>query len=168
MLRKLTKTPTHIAAPPLSIIASDVRIVGNISTEGEMQIDGRIEGDITCKTLVIGQSGHIIGEVTAETVRVHGEVAGKLTAEHITIGRTGRVTGDLCHGSLEIESGAEVEGHFLRKGTAPAETQAALPKPAAKATEVMVTEPPQKPASKNMPVESEILSADDEVPATVN
>lgn len=170
MLRKLGKTPNNVATIPLSIIGSDVRIVGDIITEGEMQIDGRIEGDIICKTLVIGQSGHIAGEVTAETIRVYGEVTGKLTAEQITIGRTGQVTGDICHGSLEIESGAQVEGHFLRKGATPAEPPAALPKPTAKNNEVIVTEPPRKAGKDNaaMAETTDTRPEMDEVPATVN
>jgi len=131
MLRKLGRPSDSVAASPLSIIGADVKIVGNITTEGEMQIDGRVEGDITCKTLVIGASAHIIGEVKAQTVRIHGEVSGRLAADHVTIGRTGRVTGDICHGSLEIQSGAQVEGHFLRRDAHP-ET-VALPKPSPKA-----------------------------------
>lgn len=127
MLRKLGRPSDSVATSPLSIIGADVKIVGNITTEGEMQIDGRVEGDISCKTLVIGASAHIIGEVKAHTVRIHGEVSGRLAADHVTIGRTGKVTGDICHGSLEIQSGAQVEGHFLRKD---AHVEAvALPKP---------------------------------------
>lgn len=131
MLRKLGKSSDGVAASPLSIIGADVRIVGNITTEGEMQIDGRVEGDISCKSLVIGASAHIVGEVKAHTIRIHGEVSGRLAADHVTIGRTGRVTGDICHGSLEIQSGAQVEGHFLRRDAHP-ET-VALPKPSGKA-----------------------------------
>lgn len=144
----------------VSIIGADVRIVGDIITEGEMQIDGRVEGDITCKTLVIGPGGHIVGEIKAERVRIHGEVSGKLSADHITIGRTGHVTGDIQHDSLEIESGAQVEGHFLRKGHAPAVEQAALPKPgngAAVPAEVMAAAEA-----------AEAIAAAEEVPATVN
>lgn len=159
MLRKLGKTPTA-TANVVSIIGADVRIVGDIITEGEMQIDGRVEGDITCKTLVIGPGGHIVGEIKAERVRIHGEVSGKLSADHITIGRTGHVTGDIQHDSLEIESGAQVEGHFLRKGHAPAVEQAALPKPgngAAVPAEVMAAAEA-----------AEAIAAAEEVPATVN
>ncbi|MGE4280071.1 MAG: polymer-forming cytoskeletal protein [Magnetospirillum sp.] len=158
MLRKLGKPSDSVAASPLSIIGADVRIVGNITTEGEMQIDGRVEGDIGCKTLVIGASAHIIGEVKAHTVRIHGEVSGRLAADHVTIGRTGKVTGDICHGSLEIQSGAEVEGHFLRKDAHP--EAVALPKPSPKADN-------GKDQDDTSPA---VMAADDEVsaPATIN
>jgi len=162
MLRKLGKTPTTATANVVSIIGADVRIVGDIITEGEMQIDGRVEGDIICKTLVIGPGGHIVGEIKAERVRIHGEVSGKLSADHITIGRTGRVTGDIQHDSLEIESGAQVEGHFLRKGHAPAVEQAALPKPGNGAAV------PVKAKVMAAAEAAEVIATTEEISATVN
>ncbi|MBI2240589.1 MAG: polymer-forming cytoskeletal protein [Magnetospirillum gryphiswaldense] len=179
MLRKLGKSSDTAAAAPLSIIGADVRIVGDIITDGEMQIDGHVEGDISCKTLVIGPKAHIVGEVRAHTIRIHGEVSGRLAADHVTIGRSGRVTGDICHGSLEIQSGAQVEGHFLRK-----EAQAepvALPKPEAKPVNdkaekaVTVAQPPApEPQAKpaNGKSEETVVTPptpeSDTSPATIN
>ena len=175
MLRKFAK-PTPGATPlPLSIIGTDVRVIGDIITEGEMQIDGRVDGDITCKTLVIGPDAHIAGEIKTATVHIHGEVAGRLTADHVTIGRTGKVTGDICHGTLEIHSGAQVEGHFLRKGAeAP---PAALPKPAEKGNGAAVADEVSKPAKAKAaePIKTieaaeaaEALAADETAHPTVN
>lgn len=102
-------------ALPLSVIGADVRIVGDIITQGEMQIDGQVDGDITCQRLVVGEGARIGGEVSAETVEVHGELRGKINAGTVLIARTARVFGDVTHESLEIEAGAEMEGHLLRK-----------------------------------------------------
>lgn len=123
MLRKLAKSATAAGgrgAVPLSVIGPDVRIVGDIITQGEMQIDGQVEGDITCQTLVVGEGARIAGAVTAESVRVHGELTGKINAGAVVIARTASVTGDITHDSLEIEAGARVEGHIARRGTAAA------------------------------------------------
>lgn len=176
MLRKFGK-PTPGAGPaPLSIIGSDVRIVGDIITDGEMQIDGQVEGDIACKTLIIGPTAQISGEIKAGTIRIHGQVTGRLAADHVTIGRSGKVTGDICHGSLEISSGAQVEGHFLRKEATP--EPAALPKPAEPEPAPAVIEaaaPKAKPAEKPQPTQAipmpepaEAMAAEDPIPATVN
>lgn len=165
MLRRLGKTTTTASANVVSIIGPDVRIVGDIITEGEMQVDGRVEGDITCKTLMVGPGGHIVGEIKAERVRIHGEVSGKLSADQITIGRTARVTGDIQHDSLEIESGAQVEGHFLRKGHAQVVEQAALPKPGngvATPAEAMAA------AEAADTIAATATTTTGEVPATVN
>jgi cytoskeletal protein CcmA (bactofilin family) len=102
---------------PLSMIGPDVRIVGNIITQGEMQIDGQVEGDIACHRLLVGEGGRITGEVTAETVQVHGELNGKINATTVLITKSGRVTGDVIQESLEIEAGASMEGRLIRRGS---------------------------------------------------
>ncbi|WP_040566610.1 bactofilin family protein [Magnetospirillum molischianum] len=118
----------------LSLIGTDVRIVGNITTEGEIQIDGQLEGDIACSRLLIGESGRITGEITAETTQVHGEVIGKITAGAVVIARAGRITGDIIHDSIEIEAGAQLEGRLIRKSghhqTQPAPALATASEPA--------------------------------------
>ncbi|MGE5504525.1 MAG: bactofilin family protein [Actinomycetota bacterium] len=98
------------------MIGADVRIVGDIITQGEMQIDGQVDGDITCQRLVVGEGGRIAGEVSAETVEVHGELSGKVNASTVIIAKSARVIGDITHDSLEIEAGAYMEGHCIRKG----------------------------------------------------
>ncbi|WP_231848900.1 bactofilin family protein [Paramagnetospirillum magneticum] len=100
---------------PLSVIGADVRIVGNIFTQGEMQIDGQVEGDITCHRLLVGEGARITGEVTAETVQVHGELNGKINAGSVTIAKSAKVVGDVIQDSLEIEAGASMEGRLVRR-----------------------------------------------------
>jgi cytoskeletal protein CcmA (bactofilin family) len=102
---------------PLSVIGPDVKIVGNIITQGEMQIDGQVEGDIACHRLLVGEGGRITGEVTAETVQVHGELNGKINASTVLITKSGRVVGDVTQESLEIEAGASMEGRLIRRGS---------------------------------------------------
>ncbi|MBI3447115.1 MAG: polymer-forming cytoskeletal protein [Magnetospirillum sp.] len=106
---------TNSSGLPLSVIGADVRIVGNIFTQGEMQIDGQVEGDISCQRLLVGEGGRITGEVTADTVQVHGELTGKITASSVMIAKSAKVTGDVIQDSLEIEAGASMEGRLVRK-----------------------------------------------------
>jgi len=130
----------------LSLIGADVRIVGNISTEGEIQIDGQLEGDIVCRRLLIGESGRVTGEITAETTQVHGEVIGKITARAVVIARAGRIAGDIIHDSIEIEAGAQLEGRLVRKP----ETSAEEPAPALAAVSTPARlAPPRKDAEKD-------------------
>lgn len=140
MLSKFGKTGTAGTPPrkkgaPLSLIAADVRITGNILAEGEIQIDGQLEGDVQCQSLLVGESGKITGEITSETIRVHGEVTGKIIASAVVVARAGRVTGDIVHDTLEIEAGASLEGRMIRKSSYSAATgepaRLAPPEPAA-------------------------------------
>ncbi len=136
MLQKLVKNVTAATGSSahhgaiLSVIASDVRIVGDIITQGEIQVDGQVDGDITCATLVVGEGARIAGEVTANHVRVHGELTGKINAAVVGIARSARVIGDIAHESLEIEAGAHVEGHCLHRPAKPAEPRQIEARPA--------------------------------------
>lgn len=131
MFGKRAKGPngggTGRTAMPLSVIGADVRIVGDIITQGEMQIDGQVEGDISCARLVVGESARITGAIKADTVRIHGRVTGTIDADAVKIARSAEVIGDVTHATMEMEAGGQVEGHLIRKGATPA---LAAPRPA--------------------------------------
>ena len=101
------------SAPP-TIISADLRINGDIISEGEIQIDGVVDGDVTGTRLSIGQGGTIKGSVTAERVLVRGRITGQIKARLVTLTRTARVTGDVLHETLAIEPGARLEGTCRR------------------------------------------------------
>jgi hypothetical protein len=58
---------------PSTVIGEDLTIVGNVTSKGEIQIDGQIQGDISCGSLLLGDKSQITGCVTAEDVVVRGQ-----------------------------------------------------------------------------------------------
>lgn len=101
------------ASPP-SLLSPDLVVVGDMTSDGEIQIDGTIAGDIRSHSLLIGENAKITGEIIAETVTVHGTVIGQIKAHKVSLARTARVTGDILHDELSIENGAFLEGHCKR------------------------------------------------------
>ena len=97
-----------------SIISDDLTITGNLLSKGEIQIDGRIEGDIDTETLLVGETAHINGDIRAKRARVYGHVNGQITAQSVTLANTAHVTGNIVHEDLSIEKGAFLEGHCQR------------------------------------------------------
>jgi cytoskeletal protein CcmA (bactofilin family) len=97
-----------------SIISADLAIEGNLTSTGEVQVDGSVSGDIRCKALIVGVKGSVIGEVIAQTVRMHGSVKGMVRAKSVFLASTARMAGDVEHESLAIEPGAYLEGHCRR------------------------------------------------------
>ena len=71
------------SAPP-TIISADLRVDGDITSEGEIQIDGVVDGDVRGARLSIGQGGTIKGSVTADRVLVRGRVTGQIKARMVT------------------------------------------------------------------------------------
>ena len=120
------------AAP--SIISSNLHIIGNLKTEGEIQVDGIIDGDMTAHALTIGSQARISGELVADEVVVHGQVDGKLSARSVRLAKTAKVIGDIVHEALAIEAGAHIEGQLKRfeekKKEGPKLAAAADPAPA--------------------------------------
>jgi cytoskeletal protein CcmA (bactofilin family) len=104
--------PVKPAVP--SIVSEDLTIKGDLISEGEIQIDGRVEGDINTATLLVGETAEITGEIKAKRVRVYGRVNGQITAQSVTLASTAHITGDVIHEDLAIEKGAFLEGHCQR------------------------------------------------------
>ncbi len=86
-----------------SIIGPDLIVVGNLQSDGPVQIEGRIEGDVDCPTVVVGKDAYIDGSVSAEQVRILGAVAGWVRAAKVSIAETGRVDGCIQHTELVSE-----------------------------------------------------------------
>lgn len=97
-----------------SIISTNLHIVGNLKTEGEIQVDGTINGDVAAQSLTIGNHARISGELVADEVVVHGQIDGKVTARSVKLVKTAKVVGDIVHEVLAIEAGAHIEGQFRR------------------------------------------------------
>ena len=114
MEAKPVANPSGTRAAP-SIISTNLHVVGNLKTEGEIQIDGTIDGDVTAHSLTIGSQARITGELLADDIVVHGQIEGKVTARSVKLAKTARVVGDIIQEVLAIEAGAHIEGQLRRR-----------------------------------------------------
>jgi cytoskeletal protein CcmA (bactofilin family) len=103
------KRARALSAP--SIISTDMVINGALNSTGDIQIDGRIEGDVRSIGLVIGEKAEIHGEIYAEDVTVRGKVVGRIRARKVLLAATSHVEGDILHEAFAVESGAFFEGN---------------------------------------------------------
>ncbi|MCT4333542.1 polymer-forming cytoskeletal protein [Paracoccus sp. YLB-12] len=106
-------SPAKRAVP--SVLSSDLTVTGNIQTDGDIQIEGNVEGDIRAHQLVIGDSATIKGEIVGDEVVVHGRVIGRVRGLKVRLTATARVEGDIIHKTIAIESGAHFEGSVQRQ-----------------------------------------------------
>ena len=104
-----------------SLLSAGMQVTGDIASDGEVQIDGNLSGDIRCAKLTIGETGRINGSVIADDCLVHGEVIGQIRSDAVTLSRSSHVEGDVLHDTLAIEPGARLEGRCLRLDKADAE-----------------------------------------------
>lgn len=101
-----------MANSTFSVFGGDIRIKGDVHATADLHIDGHVEGDVSCTSLVQGESGEIIGAVRAESARLSGTVKGTITVRDLVVLKTARIHGDVHYDSLTIEQGAQVEGRF--------------------------------------------------------
>jgi cytoskeletal protein CcmA (bactofilin family) len=110
-----SKSPSATASKMVpSIIGEDLSITGNVNSKGEIQVDGEIQGDIHCGSLLLGDKSQVIGGVMAEDIVVRGRVVGSIRGLRVTLQAQSHVEGDIFHQSLAIEQGAYFEGKSRR------------------------------------------------------
>ncbi|MDE3080513.1 MAG: polymer-forming cytoskeletal protein [Paracoccaceae bacterium] len=106
---------TGKAKPAPSVLSSDLTVVGNVRTSGDVQVEGVVEGDIRAHLLTVGEGATIRGEIVADDIVVHGRVVGRVRGLKVRLTSTARVEGDIIHKTIAIESGAHFEGSVQRQ-----------------------------------------------------
>ena len=104
------------AKPPASVLSSDLHVTGNLKTTGDIQVEGRVDGDIRAHLLTIGEGATVKGEIIADDVVVNGHVKGDIYAsKQAKLASKAVVEGNIHYNLIEIEKGAEVVGSFVHE-----------------------------------------------------
>lgn len=102
-----------------TLIGVDTRIEGNVHFSGGLRIDGTVIGAIAepndnASTLILSEHGKVEGAVTASKVVINGTVIGPVKAnQFIELQTKARITGDVYYNSLEMHTGAIIEGKLV-------------------------------------------------------
>lgn len=98
-----------------SVIDARLSIQGDISTDGTVRVDGRIDGTLhRADTLIIGAGGAVIGNIEAREVVVGGELTGDLSVRgRVEIQKTATVRGDIRAAAVGLEEGGTIHGHVV-------------------------------------------------------
>ncbi len=95
-----------------TVVGTSVKLKGNLRSDGDITVDGSVNGEIKTKgTVNIGPNAHIIASVQAKNVNISGTVQGNVVAlERLNISESGRVYGDISANILSISAGAIFTG----------------------------------------------------------
>lgn len=99
---------------PPTIIGTDLVIRGSVRSSGTIQIDGRIEGEVKAAIVVVSESASVQGDIAADDLAVRGEVHGTVVARKALFVAGSRVEATVRHTLLTVQSGARINGDFLR------------------------------------------------------
>jgi cytoskeletal protein CcmA (bactofilin family) len=97
-----------------TIIGEGLKVVGNVTADGRVEIYGRLDGEVQCKSLLLSRKAQLVGAVTAEHATINGKVEGPIHAAHVTLKSRAHVVGDIHHQSLSIKKGAHFEGRSVQ------------------------------------------------------
>jgi cytoskeletal protein CcmA (bactofilin family) len=105
-------TPT---ARTLACLGSTIVVKGEITSDEDLQIDGKVEGNISLRghRLTVGRTANLNSEITAREVIVYGNASGNLRArDRVEIKKDGQVIGDITTTRISIEDGAYFKGRI--------------------------------------------------------
>lgn len=93
-----------------SIISDDLVVIGTLTSTGDIQIDGRVDGDVRSASVTIGEKANFQGEIVAEECTIRGRVQGIVRARKVQLSGTCHMEGTILHEALAVEVGAFFEG----------------------------------------------------------
>ena len=100
----------YVGTEVYTVITRDLTVIGDLTSDGHVEIRGTVKGTINSRSVEIRDSGVVEGAVIAESAVIHGSVLGPVRANTVTAGTTARIVGSVFHNVLTIEPGATIEG----------------------------------------------------------
>ena len=102
-------------SPGLSFIGPEAVVSGDLATDAQLHVDGRIDGNVRCTQLIQGADGMIAGNIHADEARIAGTVEGKVVGRTLFVEATARILGDIAYETISIDAGAQIEGRLGRR-----------------------------------------------------
>jgi cytoskeletal protein CcmA (bactofilin family) len=101
-----------VDASSVNLIGNGTKIVGDITSAGDVRIDGTLTGNINISgKFVLGPNGTVEGNITSINADLSGEVKGTVNvAETLSLKSTAKINGDIITSKLMIEPGALFTG----------------------------------------------------------
>jgi cytoskeletal protein CcmA (bactofilin family) len=108
----MAKGNNEYEAPAINLIGTGTSINGDITSNGDIRIDGILNGNLTTKgKLVVGETGKITGDISCKNADVFGYVEGMLTvSDLLSLKATSTVSGEMNIGRIAIEPGCKFNG----------------------------------------------------------
>ena len=114
----MAKTSETVNTGKINSIMEGTVLEGEIRTDSNIRIDGKVKGSIHAKgRLIVGQTGIIEGDVYCQSSEVEGTLLGKIQCQDLlSLKATAKVQGDINSKKLSIEPGAVFTGNCVMGG----------------------------------------------------
>ncbi|MGE0767453.1 MAG: polymer-forming cytoskeletal protein [Hyphomicrobiaceae bacterium] len=115
-----------------SIINEWLKMKGDLESEGDILVKGKVNGNIKCNLLIIDVDALVEGGITADEVVIRGTTKGVINATKVRLEKTAHVDSEICHNVFSAEEGARIKGalHYKDNPVADAQKAKATKEPA--------------------------------------
>lgn len=97
-----------------SIISKDLFLKGDLTTDGLLEIEGKIEGNIKGNEITIRESGFVNGNIISNISNIKGNFQGTIKSQRINVSGKANIKGTLEYVSLCVEDGSSIDGDLKR------------------------------------------------------
>lgn len=99
---------------PATAISDGTKIVGEVTSSDQVQIDGELEGNLFVKNhVIVGKTGKVSANLEVKSLQVFGQVVGDVVSqERVSIERSGTIEGNITAPNLAISEGALFRGNI--------------------------------------------------------
>jgi cytoskeletal protein CcmA (bactofilin family) len=104
-------SPAKRATKP-TIISEGFEFVGNITSDGTLNIAGVVKGKISAKSILVDAEGQVEGDLTSEILVVKGRVVGEVACQDLNVGPRAFIDGSISYQNIHIQRGGRVAGKF--------------------------------------------------------
>ncbi len=118
---RIPQSSPFVGGQSATVIARGVRVEGEFHSQGDVVIEGDVQGTIfTAGTLTIGADAKIVANITAQEAVISGTVKGDISVEKQAVFHaTANITGDLVAERVTVEAGAVINGKVQIGATKP-------------------------------------------------
>jgi len=100
-----------------SLISSDLTVEGDIKSSGDLSVDGRLIGNLKCKSVTINSDGSVEGNVEASQLINLGDITGDIYAKDVELKDGSKTQSNLKSGNLQVSAGAVLKGKVHISGS---------------------------------------------------
>ena len=94
-----------------SVFAADLRVSGEVTSKGDLDVFGHVEGAVSVRELVVARDASVEGRVRAVSAGIAGHIDGHLESDRVAIESTGRMDGDVAYRTLSMVVGGILNAH---------------------------------------------------------
>jgi cytoskeletal protein CcmA (bactofilin family) len=91
-------------------IGEGVTLSGAIHAQDVVVVDGAVDGEITCNSLIVGETGVVNGVISVSDADIYGKIGSDISVKQLMVRASGRVEGKWNYGEIEVEKGGVLAG----------------------------------------------------------